>query len=194
MAWLTSHDDAMQRDFAGRFTPHIRNFVLQGVIFMILGAVAVALPQISTLAITILIGWLFVIGGVLRVVLLGQARHLPGWGWAMASAILAVAVGLVIVAAPLEGVLTLTIVLIALFLVEGAGAIAAAIRLRHYTSSWAWLLVSGIVDLVLAGIIWAGWPGTASWAIGLLVGINLFFLGLSFLMIGLTIRRLSAPR
>ena len=50
---------------------------------------------------------------------------------------------------------------------------------------WSWLLVAGLVDIVIAGIIITGLPGTALWAIGLLVGINLLFGGAS--LIGMAI-------
>jgi uncharacterized membrane protein HdeD (DUF308 family) len=50
------------------------------------------------------------------------------------------------------------------------------------------VLFSGIVDLLLAFLIWAGWPSSADWAIGLLVGINMLFFGLSLVMTSLTAR------
>ena len=98
---------------------------------------------------------------------------------------MAAVVGLVLVAMPLQGVLTLTMVLAALFALEGISSIFAALDFRHHTAHWGWLLLSGVVDLVLAGLIWQGWPATAAWAIGLLTGVNLFFLGLSLVMLSI---------
>ena len=54
---------------------------------------------------------------------------------------------------------------------------------------WSWLLVSGIVDILLAGIIISGLPGTALWAIGLLVGINLVFGGATLIGMALAARK-----
>jgi uncharacterized membrane protein HdeD (DUF308 family) len=85
---------------------------------------------------------------------------------------------------PVTGSLSLTLVLAAFFIVEGVATIMYAVEHRNQLSGrWGWMLVSGIVDLILAGIIVAGLPGTALWALGLLVGINLIFGGIA--MIGM---------
>ena len=63
---------------------------------------------------------------------------------------------------------------------------------KDLSGRWGWMLASGIVDLVLAAIIFAGLPGTAAWAIGLLVGINMLFGGTSLIAIALHARA-SAP-
>ena len=59
---------------------------------------------------------------------------------------------------------------------------------RATMRGWGWTLFSGMVDLVLAYLIWRGWPDSAAWAIGLLVGINMFFLGLSLAMTAIAVR------
>ena len=59
---------------------------------------------------------------------------------------------------------------------------------RELSGRWEWMLVSGIIDLVLAGIIFAGLPGTAEWALGLLVGINMVFGGMALVAIALHAR------
>jgi uncharacterized membrane protein HdeD (DUF308 family) len=107
------------------------------------------------------------------------------------TAILALVLGLLLVARPLEGVLTLTMVLVVVFLVEGVAAILIALDFHRHLHNWGWILFSGLVDLVLAYLIWKGWPATADWAIGLLVGINMFVLGLSLAMTALAARAIG---
>ena len=63
---------------------------------------------------------------------------------------------------------------------------------RELSGRWGWMLVSGIVDLILAAVIFAGLPGTAVWAIGLLVGINMIFGGLVLIAMALHART-AAP-
>ena len=82
-------------------------------------------------------------------------------------------------------------VLVVVFLAEGAAAIFIAVDFRRHLTSWGWTLFSGLVDLVLAYLIWQGWPATADWAIGLLVGINMFMFGLSLAMTALAARSLG---
>ena len=81
--------------------------------------------------------------------------------------------------------------MIAFFIVEGIVTLMFALEHRAQLSGrWRWMLASGIVDLILAGIIFAGLPETATWALGLLVGINLLFGGTA--MIGMALAARSA--
>jgi uncharacterized membrane protein HdeD (DUF308 family) len=182
----------LRETIANVIAAHWKLFLLQGIVMCALGLAAVALPYVWTLAIDIAIGWLFCVGGVVRVVSLLQARKLAGRWWALLGAVAAIAIGVLLALRPLEGVLALTLMLIALFLVEGVSAIFAALDWRHHASNWGWLLLSGIIDLVLAALIWLGWPATAAWAIGLLTGVNLFFLGLSLVMLAIAVP--SSPK
>ena len=94
---------------------------------------------------------------------------------------------------PITGALSLTLVLIAFFVVEGIVSIMYALEHRRELSGrWEWMLISGIVDLLLAGIIFAGFPGTAAWALGLLVGINMIFGGVA--LVGMAAHARSAGR
>ncbi len=92
---------------------------------------------------------------------------------------------------PVKGAVSLTRVLLACFIVEGILQIAAAIRYRD-AFPWGWMAMSGIADLMLAGLIISGWPGTASWTLGLIVGVNLISSGLAITMVVLAGRSLVA--
>jgi uncharacterized membrane protein HdeD (DUF308 family) len=183
--------DGMRRQFAAALHAHWKLFLAEGIIMMALGLLAIAVPEIASLAITILIGWLFFIGGIFRTVSLVQHRNMPGFGWSLATALLAIALGLVLLLRPIAGVLTLTIALVAFFVLEGISAILLAFEHRKHLPSWGWVLFSGLVDLLLAFLIWDGWPSSAAWAIGLLVGINMVFAGLSLIMTALAARTMA---
>jgi len=182
-----STSEVPQGDIATQTREAIRShrtlFLVQGIVMVILGVIAILAPQIATLAVEIFVGWLFIIGGIVRLFATFQSRDAPGFWWSILIAILAIIVGFVLVANPLAGVLTLTMVLIAMFLVEGVFQIIAGIEFRKAAAgSWFWLVTSGVIDIILAVLIFAGWPGTAAWAIGLLVGINLLFAGIALTM------------
>jgi uncharacterized membrane protein HdeD (DUF308 family) len=88
------------------------------------------------------------------------------------------------------GALSLTLVLIAFFLIEGAVSIMFALdHKRELSGQWGWMLMSGIIDLVLAMMIFAGLPSTAAWAVGLLVGINMIFGGTALIAMALHARK-----
>ena len=159
-------------------------FLIEGIVLLVLGMAAILLPMVATIAFTILIGWLFLISGVVGLITTFWMRQAPGFWWSLLSAIIGIGAGIVLLIWPISGSVSLTLLLTAFFIVEGVASIMYAIEHRNQLSGrWGWMLVSGIVDLILAGIIIAGLPGTALWALGLLVGINLIFGGVA--MIGM---------
>jgi len=178
----------LQRQLAMTIQTHWKLFLAQGIVMMVLGFLAVVEPNVATLAVTLFVGWLFFIAGVFRAASAWHSRAMPGFAWSMLAAVLSVILGLILILRPLAGVLTLTMVLVVFFVVEGIASIVGAIQHRQHLRSWIWVLFSGIVDLFLAYLIWAGWPSSADWAIGLLVGINMIFLGLSLVMTALAAR------
>lgn len=169
---------------------HWKMFLIEGIILVILGLAAIIVPPIATLAVTIFVGWLFLITGVVGLITTFYMRGMPGFWWSLVSAIISIAAGVVLLGWPVGGVLSLTFVLIAFFIIEGIASIMYAIDHRNQLSGrWGWMLASGIVDLILAAIIFAGLPGTAAWAIGLLVGINLVFGGTAIIGMALAAKQ-----
>jgi uncharacterized membrane protein HdeD (DUF308 family) len=153
-------------------------FLVEGVVLVVLGATAIVIPVLATLAATILFGWLFLVSGIMGLVSTFWMRQAPGFWWALISAVLGIVVGFLLLARPVSGALSITIVLVAFFIIEGVASIMFALdHKRELSGRWGWMLVSGIVDLVLGAMIFAGLPSTAAWAIGLLVGINMVFGG-----------------
>jgi uncharacterized membrane protein HdeD (DUF308 family) len=166
-----------------------RFLLIEGIVLVLLGAAAIVLPPIATLAITLIIGWLFLISGIVGLIMTFVMRHAPGFWWSLFSAILAIAAGAVLLGWPVSGVLSLTLLLIVFFILEGIATIMYALdHKRELSGRWGFMLASGIVDLALAAIIFAGLPGTAAWAIGLLVGINLLFGGAALIGLALHAR------
>jgi uncharacterized membrane protein HdeD (DUF308 family) len=166
---------------------HWRMFLAKGIILVALGLVAILVPPIASLAVAILLGWLFLISGIVGLVTTFMMRSMPGFWWALLSAVLAVAAGVILIGRPVSGVLTLTLVLIVFFMIEGVASIMYALSHRN-TGRSGWMLLSGIVDLILGAIIFIGLPGTAAWAIGLMVGINMVFYGSSMIAMALHAR------
>lgn len=183
--------DRLRRDLAAAMQAHWKLLLAQGIVMIVLGLLAVLLPNIATLAVEILVGTLFLAGGLIRLLTLTRCRTAPGFWWSVALAVLATLLGAVLLAQPMQGTLTLTMVLLAFFVAEGIATIIVALQVHRPMRNWAWTLFSGVVDLVLAYLIWRGWPASAAWAIGLLVGINMFFLGMSLAMTAIAARTAS---
>src|SRR5215470_17049340 len=83
-------------------------FLIEGIVLLILGAIAVIIPPIATLAVTIFLGWLILISGVIGLVTTFWMRHAPGFWWSLFSSILGIIVGIMLLASPVIGALSLT--------------------------------------------------------------------------------------
>jgi uncharacterized membrane protein HdeD (DUF308 family) len=184
---MTSQSFDAARDAVTRIVrDHWKLFLIEGIILVILGLLAVAVPMVAGLAVTILFGWLFLISGIVGLFTTFAMRGAPGFWWSLLSGVLAVVVGGWLLVQPELGLVSLTYLLIAFFIIEGVATIMFALEHRAALSGrWAWMLVSGIVDLFLAAVILAGLPGAVAWALGLIVGINMVFGGAS--MIGMAL-------
>jgi len=172
---------------------HWALFLVEGIALVILGVLAIIVPTVATLAATAFFGWLLMISGVIGLLATIRARHAPGFGWSLASAAIGIAAGVLLLGWPIQGSLSLTAILVAFLAMEGVASILYAFEHRKGASGrWNWMLASGIVDLVLSAILLAGLPGTAFWALGLLVGINLLFGGWCLIVMALHARGPSA--
>ena len=169
-------------------------FLIQGLIMVVLGLLALFEPMIATLAVEIFAGWLFLVSGIVGLVGAFTARRVPGFWWGLITALLALALGLYLIWRPLAGILSLTLAVAAFFSAQGIVQIITAIEHRSVLPSWIWMLVGGVVNLILALIILSGWPGTAAWTLGLLFGINLFMWGLSLVMTAVACRAVHDAR
>src|ERR1700716_3846029 len=182
--------DSLQTKMSAAVREHWKAFLIEGFLLVWLGLAAMIVPPLASLAVTIFLGWMFLISGIAGLVLTFWARQMPGFWWSLLSAALALVAGIVLLAQPVQGSLTLTIVVGAYFLAEGVATIMYALEHRRELSErWSWLLFAGILDILIAGMIITGLPGSAEWAIGLLVGINLLFGGASLIGVALAARR-----
>lgn len=165
---------------------HWRLFLFQGVVMLILGGLAIAEPVLATVAVDIYIGALLLVSGVVGLIVMFSARDVPAFLWTLLTAALSMAVGIMLIWKPTEGAMSLTIVLTAFFIAEGIFQMVASFSYRDVIpGSWGWMLASGIADLILAAIIILSWPVSASWTLGLLVGINLLTSGVAIVVMAI---------
>lgn len=164
-------------------------FLIEGVALSILGMLAILVPAVASLAATVFFGWILLLSGGVGLIATIRARHAPGLWWSLLSAIVGIVAGALLLGWPIQGTVSLTAVLIAFLLVEGVASILYALEHRKGLSGrWGWMLASGVLDLVLGLIIVAGLPGTALWALGVLVGVNLLFGGWALILMALYAR------
>jgi uncharacterized membrane protein HdeD (DUF308 family) len=166
-------------------------FLGLGIVFVLAGLGAIAFPFLSTIAAKVALGWIFMVSGGLTVV---HAFSSIGWRGFLLNfliGILYLVAGAWLAFLPFTGIITLTVLLAALFLAEGVLEMIMAIRVRPH-EGWAWLLLSGLIAIAVGLMIGLGLPGSATWAIGLLVGVNLLSTGISFITLALAGRGAGA--
>jgi uncharacterized membrane protein HdeD (DUF308 family) len=179
----------LQSKVSAAVREHWKAFLFEGVLLVVLGLAAIIVPPLASLAVTIFLGWMFLVSGVAGLALTLWARQMPGFWWSLISAALAIGAGIILLVRPVQGTLTLTIVLGAYFLAEGVATIMYALEHRRELSErWSWMLFAGLLDILIAGMIISGLPGSAEWAVGLLVGINLLLGGASLIGMALAAR------
>jgi len=188
---MTSPEDLsrLQSAMSQTVKAHWKAFLFEGILLAVLGIAALILPPLASLAVAIVLGWMFLISGIGGLIVTYWARSTPGFWWSLISAALAVLAGMLLLARPMQAVLTLTIVLGAYFLAEGVATIMYALEHRREISGrWSWLLISGLVDIAISFMVITGLPSSAEWAIGVLVGINLLFGGATLIGMALAAR------
>ena len=196
---MTFHHDApldvsdLQSRMGAAVQAHWKAFLVEGIILALLGLAAIIIPPLASLAVTVFLGWMFLISGIAGLALTFWARQMPGFWWSLISAVLAMGAGIILLARPVQGTLTLTIVVGAYFVAEGVATIMYALEHRRELSGrWSWMLVAGLMDIMISFFIIAGLPGSALWAIGLMVGINLLIGGTALIGMALAARNNGA--
>ena len=154
------------------------------VLMIVAGFLAIVIPPVAGIAVTILVGWLLVFSGVMHFV---YAWHTRGTGpiiWEILVGLAYTFVGGYMLFHPLLGMVGLTLALAIYLFAEAVLEFILGFQLRPRRSS-GWLFVDGVITLILAVMIWRTWPFSTAWALGILVGVSMLFSGISRLMVSL---------
>jgi uncharacterized membrane protein HdeD (DUF308 family) len=163
--------------------------IVAAILFIVLGVFAIIEPAVAGLGVALLVGWLFVFGGVSHLISAFEGGGTRRVLFQILAGVVFLIGGYYLLTHPLLGLGTLTLLLAAVILAAGVCEIITYFRLKGEQAS-GWMLFNGIVALLLGGMIWVHWPSSSVWAIGTLVGVNLLLTGITRLMVGLTGRRL----
>lgn len=154
-----------------------------GLLLIVAGLAALALPFVASLAVEAVVGWAFVIAGLSQLLYAFRAKGWGGFAWQLLIGAVFLLGGLTLITNPVAGLISLTLVIIATFIASGVLKIVVGLRLRPM-EGWGWFVLLGILSLVVAVLIWNRLPSSAAWSLGLLVGIDFLSTGLVFLRLG----------
>ncbi|WP_266080114.1 HdeD family acid-resistance protein [Haladaptatus caseinilyticus] len=181
------------RDTTDRSTANStwKTLFASGTIIAVIGVLAIFFPFLAGVTLSVLLGAALLVGAALHAVHAFSAGDWKGVLWQVVLAIVYAVAGVALVVNPVFGLVTLTILVIAYLAVIGVVEIVMGIALRP-EKNWAWVVASGVISLLLAGLLFGGWPGSAEWALGLLFGVSLLTSGLS--MVGVAMGGREAER
>lgn len=171
----------------------VRWALVAGAILTALGVLAILAPFFTGLSLAVILGAFLVVGAIVHVAQAFSAGSFRGAVWQVVLGIVYGAAGITFMANPVVGLATLTILAISFFVLDGAVEVGWAFAARGH-EGWLWLLASGIVSLLVAGLLWVGFPSTALWAVGVLFGVNLLSTGATLIMLGMAGRQAARGR
>jgi uncharacterized membrane protein HdeD (DUF308 family) len=159
-------------------------FMILGLALIVLGIVAVAFPFLTTVAVKIFLGWLFLISGIVQIFHAFSTQKWSAFFFNLLVGALYLVAGAWLAFLPLTGIITLTVLLAAMFIIQGLLEAGMAMRLRPH-AGWTWMLIAGLVALTVGALIFAELPSSAVWAIGLLVGVKMITSGWAYFFLAL---------
>jgi len=161
-------------------------FLALGIVQIVVGTLAVSFAFTATLASVVTLGVLLLSAAGAQIVAAVLARDWGGFFLFLLLGILYTVVGFLTLQHPLLAADGLTLLLAAAYLVGGMFRIIVALVERF--PSWGWVLLSGIVTLLLGIAIWAQWPYSGLWVLGLFVGIDLIVNGATWAALAVGVR------
>ena len=163
-------------------------FLALGVVLMICGAFAIALPVLSTLAASVVLGVVLAIGGVVKIIEALQVKEWTGCAWQLLLGAIEIVGGILIYLNPLKGALAITLLIAIVFLLQGVLQLVLAFRVRPQVG-WRWLLLSGVVALCVTIAMGMKLRYTSFYTPGTIAGVALFAGGCGYVAIALSNRR-----
>jgi uncharacterized membrane protein HdeD (DUF308 family) len=166
-------------------------FIALGVAYIISGIVALIMPFLASVAVALVIGWVFLFVGIVTLI---QAWRVASWGgviWQVIVGLIILAGGVAAVIDPIAAAVGLALLVGIMFLAKGIAQIALGFNLRP-SAAWGWIVAAGILAVLVGLIVIFNWPFSGTWVLGTFAGISLIFSGWSYIMMAMAARRISS--
>jgi len=157
-----------------------------GIVLVILGTIAMIITPAATIATVLILSWLLVFSGIAETIYAFRVHRWGGLFLHLISGLLGIFIGLLAVTHPVAGALVWTLLFASFLTVVGVFRLIAAISLKF--PNWGWAVLDSAITLALGILLWAEWPWSGLWFLGVALGVSLVFRGWSYIMFALAIR------
>jgi uncharacterized membrane protein HdeD (DUF308 family) len=158
-------------------------FLGLGIFLIVVGVLAILFPLVFTLTAQVLVGLAMLASGIAVLIHAFKETTWSGFLWELLVGALYTFAGLYFIFDPLGGMIAFTLALAACFIVDGIFRIVMGVKARPHNGAL-WAIIGGVISIILGVLIWSELPGSASWVVGTLIGINLLFAGGTFVALG----------
>jgi len=152
-------------------------FLIQGVLLVLAGALALVYPLVTNVAVSVFLGWMLLVSGIVQAVSLIGGGKTPNFWLQLISAALSAIVGFLFLRNPAIGVGVLVMLMSVFFMIEGISKTIFSLTIRPFPN-WGWVLASGILGILIAVWLLAN-PGMGLLTLGILIGVQLIAEGVS---------------
>lgn len=163
-------------------------YVLAGLVLLVGGLLTSFKPMVASLAVETITAIAFILGGLLQAIQLFRSSSTGAFIWSLLLGILFIALGVVLLRNPIAGLFSLTLIAASLISALGLVKLIYAFKLRPL-NGWAWMLISGLISLILAFVIFSNMQISAAITLGVLLAVELISSGIWMLLIGVSFRK-----
>ena len=171
----------------GEIRQHANWFIALGVVFVIGGVFAIAMPLYSSIAVTLVVGWTLIVVGIVQLIQSWSIRTWGGFIWQLVIGLIILVGGIAVIVDPIVAAVTLTLLVGAIFIAKGVIQLVLGFQFRP-NANWGWIVAAGLLAVILGFLILMQWPFSGVWVLGTLAGISLIFSGWSYIMIAMAAR------
>lgn len=180
-------DDPQEDNVLEQFGDKIRKnrgwLLFMGIVMVILGTVGLSMEVTLTIVSVLYFGVLILVGGIVMLIDAFRAGEWKGKLWHILIALCYMAAAIVMIVNPAASAVWITLFLAGFFVVTGLFRLIIGFQSRGAVTNWGWIVFAGLISIALGGIIFAEWPVSGLWVIGMFIAIELILQGFSMISI-----------
>jgi uncharacterized membrane protein HdeD (DUF308 family) len=164
--------------------------IVLGIVEIVCGILAIGGPWMAGLAVTVMVGIAFLLGGGARLAGAFMADSFGAGTLTFVWGLIVAATGFYFVIRPGIGLESLTLAVALVFFTEGIMRVILSFKMKPI-QGWGWMLAGGVFSVLFACMIGWQFPASSLWVIGTLVGFSLLFNGFTTITLAGTARKVA---